>query len=58
MSIILTSVPTKTMEKIFLETMLRYMENKEVTGDLCGLGFTKGKSCLMNLAFYDGISLL
>jgi len=48
----LTSVSGKMMEQLFLNTMSRHVNNKEVISSH-QQGFTKGKSCLMNLNLYD-----
>lgn len=44
------------MAQILPETVLKHMENREVTGD-SQYGFTGGRSCLTNLvAFYDRVT--
>lgn len=42
---------------LFLITMLRHREIKEVIGD-SQYGFTKSKLCLINLVVYDGVTAL
>jgi len=52
----LTSIPGKVMEQLFLEVIIKQVEEKKVMRS-SHHGFTKGKSCLTNLiAFYDGMT--
>ncbi|RMC13365.1 hypothetical protein DUI87_10900 [Hirundo rustica rustica] len=48
----------KVMEQLFLETILRHVENKEMIGG-SEYGFTEGKLCLINLvAFHNMVTEL
>jgi len=52
----LTSILGKMMEQLILEVIIKQVEEKKVIRS-SQHGFTKGKSCLINLiAFYDGMT--
>ncbi|KAJ7410296.1 rna-directed dna polymerase from mobile element jockey-like [Pitangus sulphuratus] len=57
-SVSLTSMPGHVKDQIFLETVLRHMENKDVMGD-SEHGFTEDKLYLTNfVTFCDGDTAL
>jgi len=52
-----TSIPGKTMEHLFLDVIMKQVEEKKVIRSNQH-GFTRGKSCLTNvIAFYDGMTV-
>jgi len=52
----LTSIPRKMMEQLILKVIIKQVEEKKVIRS-SQHGFTKGKSCLINLiAFYDDMT--
>jgi len=52
----LTSIPGKVMEQLFLEVIIKQVEEKKVIRS-SQHGFTTGKSCLTNvIAFYGGMT--
>jgi len=54
--VILTSIPGKMLEQLILEVIIKQVEEKKAIRS-SQHGFTKGKSCLINLiAFYDDMT--